>query len=138
MSLRHLLGNRQRMTNDDLTAKGFYQQPDGSWSKRPPVGGLAPKAQQPERPRSLDSQKPRREKRKGRVAVFVSIIACRARETNEDNFIAGTKWLKDSIANTLGLDDADKRIRWEYGQCETRGEQGVIVKVTKQDACQSG
>ena len=120
------------MTHDDLAAKGFYQQPDGSWSKRPPVCAVAPEAQQPERSRSLDSQKPRREKRKGRVAVVVSIIACRARETDEDNFIAGTKWLKDSIAASLGLDDGDKRIRWEYGQAETRGEQGVIVKITAQ------
>ena len=120
------------MTNDDLTAKGFYQQPDGSWSKRATVGGLAPKAQQPERPRSLDSQKPRREKRKGRVEVVVSIIACRAREIDEDNLIAGLKWAKDSIAASLGLDDGDRRIRWEYGQAETRGEQGVIVKITAQ------
>ena len=119
------------MTHDKLTAKGFYQQPDGSWSKRAPVGAVAPEAQQPVRPRSLDCQKPRREKRKGRVAVVVSIIAFRAREIDEDNLIAGLKWLKDSIAATLGLDDGDRRIRWEFGQCETRGEQGVIVKIQR-------
>jgi hypothetical protein len=30
------------MTHDQLTAKGFYQQPDGSWSKRPSVSQQAP------------------------------------------------------------------------------------------------
>ena len=95
---------------------------------RPLETGMPERSQRP----ALERPRPQREKRKGRVAVVVSIIACRARETDEDNFIAGTKWLKDSIAASLGLDDGDKRIRWEYGQAETRGEQGVIVKVQKQ------
>ena len=132
------------MNYDDLKAKAFTLNgktyaPIGKDATGRDIYGpvvfcpVATEAQQPERPRSLDSQKPRREKRKGRVAVVVSIIACRARETDEDNFIAGTKWLKDSIAATLGLDDGDRRIRWEYGQIETRGEQGVIVKITAQN-----
>lgn len=39
------------------------------------------------------------------------------------------KALTDSIAKTLGLDDADPRMGWEYFQEKTAGEQGVLVKV---------
>lgn len=39
------------------------------------------------------------------------------------------KPLTDAIAASLGVDDADPRLSWEYGQQQTRGEEGVFVKV---------
>ena len=39
------------------------------------------------------------------------------------------KPLRDAIAAELGMDDADPRIRWQYGQTETRGAEGVLVMV---------
>lgn len=39
------------------------------------------------------------------------------------------KPLRDEIARWLGLDDADDCISWEYGQHQTRGGEGVAVKV---------
>ena len=27
------------------------------------------------------------------------------------------------------LDDGDARIRWEYGQCESKGTEGVMVRI---------
>ena len=120
------------MTHDQLTAKGFFLQPDGSWSKRPPVGAVAPSVSQQAPLRPLEQSIQKRAKGKGSVEVVVSLISCRRRELDDDGNVASLKPLRDAIAATLGLDDADKRIRFEYSQLETRGEQGVIVKVTKQ------
>src|SRR5579872_4565782 len=92
---------------------------------RPVASGI----QQPVGLPPLVGQSKRREKRKGRVAVVVTIIACREREIDDDNLISGCKWLRDAIACSLGLDDGDKRIRWEYGQTESRGQSGMIVKI---------
>lgn len=43
------------MTHDDLKAKGFFLQPDGSWSKRSPVPPRAalPDTEQRQRPKAL-------------------------------------------------------------------------------------
>jgi hypothetical protein len=120
------------MTHDDLTAKGFYQQPDGSWSKRPPVGAVAPSVSQQAPLRPLEQGVQVRQKGKGGVEVVVSLVGFRRKELDDDGFIYACKPLRDAIAATLGLDDGDRRIRFEYSQLETRGEQGVIVKVQKQ------
>lgn len=37
--------------------------------------------------------------------------------------------MRDAVAAWLGIDDGDPRVRWEYGQVETRGAQGVLVKI---------
>lgn len=65
------------------------------------------------------------------VALRVSIIGCRSRVLDSDNFAAGCKPLRDAIARHFGLDDADDCIAWEYGQVRTDGEQGVIVKIER-------
>ena len=65
------------------------------------------------------------------MAIVVSLISCRRRELDDDGNVAALKPLRDAIAESLGLDDADKRIRFEYGQLETRTEQGVIVKISR-------
>lgn len=69
--------------------------------------------------------------RKGRVAIVVTIISYRPGELDEDNLIAGAKPLRDSIAKSLGLDDADKRLRFEYGQFQTRGATGTHVLISR-------
>lgn len=50
---------------------------------------------------------------------------------DDDNAIAGLKPLRDAIARMFGLDDADSRIRFEYGQCRTDGDEGTIVKLQR-------
>ena len=119
------------MNYDDLTAKGFYQQPDGSWSKRPPVGAVDPSVSQQAPLRPLEQGVQKRSKGKGSVEVVVSLVGFRKKELDDDGFIYACKPLRDAIAASLGLDDGDRRIRWEYGQAETRGEQGVIVKIQR-------
>ena len=81
--------------------------------------------------RSLDKGIQKRQKGRGGVEVVVTLVSVRRRELDDDGNVAALKPLRDSISETIGLDDGDKRIRFEYGQCETRGEQGVIVKIER-------
>lgn len=66
---------------------------------------------------------------KGSVAVVVSLIACVRKEHDFDNICGGCKPIVDAIAETLGIDDGDKRIKFEYGQICTKGQTGVMVKI---------
>jgi hypothetical protein len=79
--------------------------------------------------RPLDKGIQKRQKGKGSVVVVVTLITCRRRELDDDGNVAALKPLRDAIASTIGLDDADKRIRFEYGQIESRSKEGVIVKI---------
>ena len=65
------------------------------------------------------------------MALCVTLIGCRNRILDSDNFQSGCKGIRDAIARTFGLDDADDCIRWEYGQVRTDGIQGVIVKIER-------
>jgi hypothetical protein len=81
--------------------------------------------------RALDKGIQKRQKGKGSVEIVVSLITCRRRELDDDGNVAALKPLRDAIAESLLLDDADKRIRFQYSQIETRTIQGVIVMIEK-------
>jgi translation initiation factor IF-2 len=66
---------------------------------------------------------------KGDVEIVVALIACRNREIDDDSNVYSLAPLRDAIAASLGLNDADKRIRWAYSQVIHRGTPGVIVKI---------
>jgi hypothetical protein len=93
------------------------------------LGALAASKREPSPKPALDKKQRPRKKGSSRLALVCSIIACRHRLLDDDNGIAGAKPLRDAIARMLGIDDADPRIRWEYGQLRTDGEQGTIVKL---------
>src|SRR5688572_19021440 len=87
--------------------------------------------------RAMEAQKPKpviaqalvrgNEKLKGgKGCVVVSLIGLLKRTLDCDNFCGACKPLRDGIASSLGIDDGDKRIRWQYSQCETKGQEGVI------------
>lgn len=59
----------------------------------------------------------------------VTIVSFRRRLLDSDNHIAGCKPARDAIARTLGIDDGSEQVRWCYGQVQTDGEQGTIVKI---------
>ncbi|TSA41471.1 MAG: hypothetical protein D4R57_00560 [Verrucomicrobiales bacterium] len=61
--------------------------------------------------------------------VVVSLIGLRARTLDDDNYVGACKHLRDAIAATLGIDDGDKRISWQYQQIQTRGREGVLVQI---------
>lgn len=77
----------------------------------------------------VKSPRPQR-RRKGRVEVICSIVRCGPGCLDSDNTTSGgNKALRDAIAESLGYDDGDARIRFQYGQCETLGETGCIVRI---------
>lgn len=65
------------------------------------------------------------------VAIIVSFTAFTKRELDDDNLIGSIKPLRDVVASFLHIDDADPRIKFEYGQQKTDGEQGVAVKIQR-------
>lgn len=92
------------------------------------MGGL--EAHQPESTPQALVKAPRKSKcRSGGAHVVVTLIANRRRILDDDNNVASFKPLRDAIAEAIGIDDGDRRIRFECGQIETRGRQGVIVKI---------
>lgn len=95
----------------------------------PAVGGVAPEQRQQPAVSALEQIIQKRQKGKGSVEIYVTLISCRRRELDDDGNVAALKPLRDAIAASIGIDDGDGRIKFEYGQCEVHGEQGVIVKV---------
>ncbi len=65
----------------------------------------------------------------GARRVVVSFVCFRSRPCDDDNLQFGCKWLRDAIAASLGIDDGDKRFRWQYGQLQTNGPEGVAVTI---------
>lgn len=95
----------------------------------PPPGGLAGPERKSDPLPSLGKRPKVQRGGKSRVVVCVTIIACRNREIDSDNLSSGAKCLRDCIATSLGIDDADKRIRWEYGFAQTSGPEQTIVRI---------
>lgn len=71
----------------------------------------------------------------GGPRLRVHLIAFRrpGRELDDDNLRGGCKHLRDTIADYFGLDDTERCIAWEYSQCETRGREGVGVKIEQME-----
>lgn len=67
--------------------------------------------------------------KRAKSRVVVSIIGLRRRALDDDNFNGGCKALRDCIAASLGIDDGDKRLTWQYGQLQTRGREGYLVRI---------
>lgn len=59
----------------------------------------------------------------------VLVVHRRRLVTDRDNLIGGCKHIRDVIARSFGIDDAERFIDWEYHQIKTRGRQGVAVKI---------
>lgn len=96
------------------------------------LGAMVPVEREQGAPDALvQSPRPQRQ-RKSRLEIIVTIIVCRRRLMDDDNSQAGgVKALRDAIAASLGIDDGDKRIRFQYAQAQTVGEQGCIVKIER-------
>lgn len=134
---------KHHITADELKAKGYHQQPDGSWSKANPVLGKVPTGKHAQQTRALE---PKAQKaRKGSIGrkrgnrkhqppeIIVTMTAMIPRYFDDDNLAGALKPIRDEIADWIGIDDGDGRIRWECGQVGTQGEPGVMVKVQRVD-----
>lgn len=97
----------------------------------PALDQVAARQSEPVALRPLEQGVQKRKKGKGGVEIVVSLVTFRSRELDDDGNVAALKPLRDAIAEALGLDDGDKRIRFIYGQCETIGEFGVTVKIER-------
>lgn len=117
------------MNETDLQQKGWQQQPDGSWSKAPPVDRLETRRAEQPPLQALVSRVKKRTPSKGSVAIRVTLVSCRHRLLDPDAISFSCKPLTDSIAAWLGVDDADPRVQWNWQQVQVPGEQGVIVKI---------
>jgi hypothetical protein len=62
-------------------------------------------------------------------SVVVSFVCFRSRPCDDDNLQFGCKWIRDAIANSLNIDDGHKRFKWQYGQLQTNGPEGVSVTI---------
>ena len=93
------------------------------------LGKLAPAKQERHKVQPLDGGGKLRKQSSGGVAVVISLIAFRHREIDDDACIYSLVPLRDAIAASLGLDDADKRIKFQYSQVVTRGNEGVLVAI---------
>lgn len=62
------------------------------------------------------------------LPVVVKFTRLGGKKLDDDNLRQALKGLRDHIAEWLGVDDADDRVRWKYFQ-EPRGPIGVRVQI---------
>lgn len=127
-----------------MLSKGWVRQEDGSWSpskhekakaeanrRAELVAGLANSKCEPDPLPALEQSKKTYRSGKKRLVLCVKIISIRNREADSDNIISGAKPLRDAIAKSLGVDDHDKHIRWEYEVITTAGGTGTQVVISR-------
>lgn len=96
------------------------------------LGGLETKKPKPNPSPSLARQPLKFKSGKEGVGVCITLCSHRRRLLDShDNLRSSTKPLVDAIAKTIGLDDADPRIKWQYHQLETKGREGVVVTIER-------
>lgn len=99
-------------------------------SLSPTVGAVVSARPERNKIQALGGAVKARRQRTGRVAIRVILVACRHKELDRDDSVNfSLKPIRDAIANSLGLDDNDARIKFHYGQVVTTGEQGVLVRI---------
>lgn len=100
-------------------------------TSKPLVGLADPKPEQ-DQVRALDRKPSAHQGRKSSVALVVGFTPYCNFECDDDNFGSGNfKSLRDEIAKTLGIDDGDKRVKFEYHTpIYTKGKPGTIVNIT--------
>lgn len=83
---------------------------------------------------ALVTATPARSRSKRGVGFVITITSYSRRVTDDDNRSVGAgsaKNLRDAIAASLGVDDADKRLKWEYRQQQTAGAEGTLVTISR-------
>ena len=65
------------------------------------------------------------------VPCVVTLVRVAPRSLDGDNLQSGFKALRDGIAKRLGVDDADPRVEWKYGQEKGKAKQyAARVEIT--------
>lgn len=94
-----------------------------------PVGGVEDPQPKPHKVPALDPRAQTHPGSERGLVVVVTIIRCSRTEIDSDNLVAGAKPIRDACAKSLGVDDRDRRIKWEYRQCIGEGPEGTLVKI---------
>lgn len=64
--------------------------------------------------------------------LTVRLVRIAPRKLDSDNLASSLKAVRDGVADALGIDDGDERIRWQYAQGKGRpGEYGVLVEINQ-------
>jgi len=97
------------------------------------VGGLATPKPEPDQVRALDRKSSALKRRKGSVVIICTFLTFVSRRVDSDNFGSGPiKPLRDAIAKSIGVDDGDSRLKFEYSEpIFTRGATGVQVLISR-------
>ena len=61
-----------------------------------------------------------------RESATVRMTRVSPRRLDDDNVRGALKAVRDGIADALGVDDADERVRWEYDQSVSRKAHVVV------------
>lgn len=131
-----------KTTWDNARKAGWVLGPNGELyhPSRLPAG-------QREQPVGLEGQKPAKERRPGglggsgaggarrRIApvhglapvLLITLIRLGPRRIDTGNLETGFKTLQDEVAASLGVDDQDSRIEFEYGQAVSQIHGSVVV-----------
>lgn len=115
---------------DDLPPHIKALNPD-LFGRRSPVARLP--VTQPQHPPAPALGRPGPGAQAGRQSsgFRVTLTSYRRRPLDRDNLVGGLKPLRDAIARTLGHDDSDEVIEWEYHQLKTSGAPGTAVRIER-------
>ena len=130
-----------KLTLQQLTALGYVETSAGTFVRRRPVGALAPGQPQPQPAGALDEPTPPRRRRarglgrgtpaESRGGLQFDLVAFLRLRLDDDNLTGGLKPLRDAVAQSLGIDEADPRLRFVVHQCPGAGPHGVVVRITE-------
>jgi len=114
--------------SDELKARIIKQDPNNFSQAGIVVAVQRQKPEQKPVPPLVRLQK-KCETRCRNLAIVVTILSFRRRVLDDDNLPSAFKGLRDAIAKSIGVDDGDRRYRWEYRQVETLGQEGTLVTI---------
>lgn len=118
------------MTADEVKKLFPYASPSTIARNRDPVPGLPDTQRKRAKEPALVGRPRKRQRGAPGLAICVEIISLRKRLLDSDNLVGGGKALRDAIAASLGLDDGDRRVKWNYHQLLTNGTPGTIVNIS--------
>lgn len=95
--------------------------------KAGPMGAVPDPKPKPDALPALDEGPTTRSRREKRLVIVVTFISMRRKVLDNDNLCGSCKALRDAVAKSIGLDDGDKRFRWQYEQFRTEGAGGTLV-----------
>lgn len=113
-----------RLTDEQLAA--ILQRPAVK-AVNPDLVEVAPIVRKQGSQPALVKDAPKQPRRRGRLAVVVTLIAFRRRLLDDDN--NSFKPLRDAICRSLAIDDASSTIRFQTGQQHTTGAEGTLIRL---------